>query len=59
MSRFLTGDELGNIKSLKYNVDAETRTELKTIYDGSSFGKLKGVQRLAIASTPNGTKLVE
>lgn len=58
MSRFITGDELGNIKVIKYSADAEPKTELKTVHDGSATGKLKTVQRLAIASTSNGPKLV-
>lgn len=55
MPRFLTGDELGNIKSLRY---AENSLELKTIYDGSNIGKAKGVQALSIVSTTSGARLV-
>src|SRR5882762_4849277 len=55
MPRFLTGDELGNIKSLRY---AENNLELKTIYDGSNIGKAKGVQALSIVSTTSGARLV-
>lgn len=55
MSRFLVGDELGNIKSLRHQ---ENKAEIKTIHDGSSTGKSKGIQALSIASTSSGSKLV-
>lgn len=55
MPRFFTGDELGNVKSLRY---IENTLELKTIYDGSNTGKLKSIQALSVASTSDGTKLV-
>ena len=55
MPRFLTGDELGNIKSLRHH---ESNSELKTIHDGSSTGKLKGIQALSMASASDGSKLV-
>lgn len=58
MSRFITGDELGSLKVLRYSADAENKTELKTVHDGSATGKLKTVQRLGITSTFNGSKLV-
>lgn len=48
MPRFFTGDELGNIKSLRYTGN---NLELMTVHDGSSTGKLKGIQAMAIAST--------
>ena len=57
MPRFLTGDELGNIKSLRYTGN---NTELETIHDGLSTGKLKSIQALSVTSTsePDGTRLV-
>ena len=58
MSRFITGDELGNIKTIKYSADAELTTVLKTVHDGSATGKTKAVRRLAIATTSSGSKLV-
>lgn len=58
MLRFITGDELGSLKVLRYSADAEQKTELKTVHDGSASGKLKTVQRLGITSTFDGSKLV-
>ncbi|KAH7889744.1 hypothetical protein F5I97DRAFT_1801153 [Phlebopus sp. FC_14] len=51
MPRFLTGDELGSIKSVSYipNEPPESRTQLKTLYDGTSTGRTRAIQRLAIS----------
>lgn len=55
MPRFLIGDELGNIKSLRCSGD---NSELKTIHDGSHSGKAKCIQALSAASTLSGATLV-
>ncbi|KAG9318436.1 hypothetical protein JVU11DRAFT_527 [Chiua virens] len=53
MPRFLTGDELGNIKSVSYDPNAlpEHKLSLKTLHDGTSNGRTRGVQKLAISGT--------
>lgn len=51
MARFLTGDELGNIKSLTYTSVDGHKTEVQTLYDGSGSGKNKSIQALAVASS--------
>ncbi|KAG8217474.1 hypothetical protein J3R82DRAFT_5619 [Butyriboletus roseoflavus] len=58
MTRFLTGDELGNIKSISYDPGASPTNKLllKTLHDGTSTGFRQGVQRLAVSS--NGPTLV-
>lgn len=52
MPRFLTGDELGSIKSVSYNPNGPTETnlQLKTLHDGTTTttGRTRGVQKLAI-----------
>ncbi|KDQ61054.1 hypothetical protein JAAARDRAFT_152067 [Jaapia argillacea MUCL 33604] len=61
MPQFFTGDELGNIKSLSYSTTSKASakpTEPITLHDGSSFGKEKAIQALAIGSTSAGEKLV-
>lgn len=58
MPRFITGDELGNIKALQYSPEKEIKVDLRTIYDGSSSGKIKGIQALSVSSSPSGEKLV-
>jgi len=52
MPRFLVGDELGNIKSLQYSpVSQETqKSVLKTLHDGTSTGRTKGIQKLALSN---------
>ncbi|KAA1469473.1 hypothetical protein DENSPDRAFT_878950 [Dentipellis sp. KUC8613] len=53
MPRFLAGDELGNIKSLKYNPaqkPGEAKAEVSTIYEGSEGGKEKAIQALAVSA---------
>ncbi|KAF8559530.1 hypothetical protein OG21DRAFT_1502773 [Imleria badia] len=47
MPRFLTGDELGSIKSVSY--DPANKLLLKTLHDGTLTGRTRGVQKLAIA----------
>ncbi|KIK93159.1 hypothetical protein PAXRUDRAFT_12812 [Paxillus rubicundulus Ve08.2h10] len=44
MPRFLTGDELGSIKSVSYNPNesAENISQLKTLYDGTSMARTRG-----------------
>ncbi|KAF9227973.1 hypothetical protein BS17DRAFT_746999 [Gyrodon lividus] len=51
MPRFLTGDELGSIKSVSYNPNESTGniTQLKTLHDGTSTARARGVQNLAIS----------
>ncbi|KAF9246568.1 hypothetical protein BU15DRAFT_39865 [Melanogaster broomeanus] len=51
MPRFLTGDELGSIKSVSYhpNDAPGTQTQLRTLHDGTSTSRARGVQRLAIS----------
>jgi hypothetical protein len=59
--RFLSGDDLGNIKSLRYtppdNTTNEGKTETKTIYEGVMDGKVNGVRVLAVGSA-DGVTLV-
>ncbi|KII88580.1 hypothetical protein PLICRDRAFT_629267 [Plicaturopsis crispa FD-325 SS-3] len=58
---FLTGDELGNIKTLRYFPEGTAdgqKTEVKTIHDGTSGEKPKGVQKLCIGSSSDGKKLL-
>lgn len=57
MPRFLTGDELGNIKSVRYTPDVaegEAKSAIKTLYNGKS----SGVQVLAITPRPGGSQSV-
>lgn len=53
MPRFLTGDELGSIKSVSYDPDASPTNKLllKTLRDGTSTGRRQSVQRLAISTS--------
>jgi ribosome biogenesis protein NSA1 len=48
MSRFFTGDELGNVKSFKYAPSSTVESKVTTLHDGSAKGKDHAVQRLAI-----------
>lgn len=52
MPQFLTGDELGNIKSFKYapSSKAESKVTIATLYGGSGKGKERAVQKLAVHS---------
>ena len=58
MPRFLTGDELGNIKSLQYSPNNNTKGALRILYDGSNSGRTKGIQALSISSSHSGEKMV-
>lgn len=51
MPRFLTGDELGSIKSVSYDPDASSANKLllRTLHDGTPTGRTRGVQKLAIS----------
>lgn len=53
MPRFLTGDELGSIKSVSYDPNASSANQLllKTVHDSTSTGRTRGIQRLAISPT--------
>lgn len=55
MSRFLLGDELGNIKALRYSPDSsqEQKTSLKNVY--RSEGSTRVVQRLSTSSPSSET----
>lgn len=60
MPRFLTGDELGNVKTLRYSPDAPKDTakvEGKTIHKGNAENPVKAIQKLALLSA-SGSKLV-
>jgi ribosome biogenesis protein NSA1 len=56
MPRFLTGDELGSIKSLNYVLSskAESKVTVTTLYDGSGKAKERAVQKLAVTTSENG-----
>ncbi|KAI0302244.1 hypothetical protein BC826DRAFT_987995 [Russula brevipes] len=56
MPRFLTGDELGSIKSLSYVLSpkAESKATVTTLYDGSGKAKERAVQKLAATTSENG-----
>lgn len=60
MPRFLTGDELGNIKAFKYvpSSRAESKVTVTTLYNGSGKGKERAVQKLAITPTSGDGPLV-
>ncbi|KAH9981081.1 hypothetical protein BGW80DRAFT_1454018 [Lactifluus volemus] len=52
MPRFLTGDELGNIKSLNYLPSrADSNVTVTTLCDGSNEGKERAVQKLALSTS--------
>jgi ribosome biogenesis protein NSA1 len=53
MPRFLTGDELGNIKSLNYlpSSRADSKATVTTLFDGDSKGKERAVQKLALSTS--------
>lgn len=52
MAGFLTGDTLGNIKSIIFTPSTSSTEpptcEVKTLLDGTALGKGKGIQLLAI-----------
>jgi len=51
MPRFLTGDELGNIKSLRCTTSSkpvDTKVDVYTLFDGSKTGREKAVQALTV-----------
>jgi hypothetical protein len=57
MARFLLGDELGHIKSLRYAPDAsQDKTSLKVIHDATQASA--AVQKLAISSPQNESTIV-
>ncbi|KAI6109856.1 hypothetical protein F5141DRAFT_1277935 [Pisolithus sp. B1] len=57
MPRFLVGDELGSIKSVTYDEKArpDSKSQLRTLYDGTGSGRTRGIQRLAISSRDDDT----
>ncbi|KAI6167066.1 hypothetical protein EDD17DRAFT_1107080 [Pisolithus thermaeus] len=60
MPRFLVGDELGSIKSVTYDAKArsDSKSQLKTLYDGTGSGRTRGIQRLAISSRDDDTLML-
>jgi ribosome biogenesis protein NSA1 len=56
MPRFLTGDELGNIKSLKYlpSSRADSKVTVTTLFNGSVKGKERAAQKLAVSTLGDG-----
>jgi ribosome biogenesis protein NSA1 len=60
MPRFLVGDELGNIKSIKYDPASQetSKSVLKTLHDGTATGRTKGIQKLALNSAAGEKSLV-
>ncbi len=56
MPRFFSGDELSNIKALTYHPTskADPRLTVVTLYDGSSKGKQRAVQKIAVSTLPDG-----
>ena len=54
--RFLTGDQLGNIKSVIYipSTTAQSKVTVSTLYDGSEKGKERAVQKLTIQTSADG-----
>lgn len=57
MPRFLTGDELGNIKSLRHS-PGENKIEVKTIHNGMANDRPNSIDALAITSYSGSSKLV-
>ncbi|EIM89890.1 uncharacterized protein STEHIDRAFT_36630, partial [Stereum hirsutum FP-91666 SS1] len=51
MPRFLTGDELGNIKSITYPSASTSTPEATLLHDGSAGGKSRAIQALAVSSS--------
>ena len=54
--RFLTGDQLGNIKSFNYipSSTAQSKVTVSTLYDGGDKGKERAVQKLAVQTSADG-----
>ncbi|KAI0283108.1 hypothetical protein BGY98DRAFT_953075 [Russula aff. rugulosa BPL654] len=54
--RFLTGDELGNIKSFNYipSSTAQPKVTVSTLYDGDDKGKDRAVQKLVVQTSADG-----
>ena len=54
--RFITGDQLGNIKSFDYipSTTVQPKVTLSTLYDGSDKGKERAVQKLAVQASADG-----
>ncbi|KAI9446233.1 hypothetical protein H4582DRAFT_2107980 [Lactarius indigo] len=59
MPRFFSGDELGNIKALTYlpASKADSKVTVVTLYDGSSKGKRRAVQKIAVSTSPTDGQL--
>ncbi|KAI0273394.1 hypothetical protein BC834DRAFT_928522 [Gloeopeniophorella convolvens] len=59
MPRFLTGDELGNIKALQVAAPSkqDPKSTVTTLYDGSEKGKAHAVQKMAIWTSETGPLL--
>ncbi|KAL1749953.1 hypothetical protein FB107DRAFT_294816 [Schizophyllum commune] len=56
MARFIVGDELGNLKALRYALGKEGEAaQLKTIHQGSAEGSTRTVQALAVSTADNET----
>lgn len=60
MSRFLLGDDLGNIKTLRYLSDSkeEIKARVATIYTHDTSASSASVQHLASSSHTNGSVTV-
>jgi hypothetical protein len=56
MARFLLGDELGHIKSLRYTPDAQEKVSLTVVHDASQ--RHAAIQGLAISSSKNEPTMV-
>ncbi|KAI0316686.1 hypothetical protein OF83DRAFT_1059975 [Amylostereum chailletii] len=48
MPRFLSGDELGNIKSIQQGITSEENSEVVTLRHGDDEGRKQGVQKMAV-----------
>ena len=57
MPRFFSGDELGNIKALTYS-KVDPKVNVVTLYDGSSRGKHRAVQKIAVSTAPTDGQLL-
>ncbi|KAL1714512.1 hypothetical protein EV715DRAFT_257277, partial [Schizophyllum commune] len=56
MARFIVGDELGNLKTLRYALGKEGEAaQLKTIHQGSAESSARAVQALAVNTADNET----
>jgi hypothetical protein len=54
--QFLTGDRLGNIKSINYipSSTGQSKVTVSTLYDGGDKGKERAVQKLAVLTSADG-----